>query len=115
VWAVIRALSPDKAPEPNGFMARFLQYAWNLIRPDVMAALDAFWLLDMRDLHSVNDALIVLLLMSSEARCIKDYHLISLIHLIDKLISKILANRLAPRLSSLLSNNQSAIVEGKSI
>jgi hypothetical protein len=49
-----------------------------------MMAFDAFWWLDMRILHNVNEALI------------KDYHPISLIHSIGKLILKVLANRLAP-------------------
>jgi hypothetical protein len=39
---VIRSLSPDKAPGPYGFTARFLQVAWSTIRPELMAALDVF-------------------------------------------------------------------------
>jgi hypothetical protein len=95
VWATIKGLPPDKSPGPNGFTTRFLQVSWELIRPDIMAALDAFWRLDTRDLHATNDAFLVLLLKSLEAVTIRDYRLISLIHLIGKIISKILANRLA--------------------
>jgi hypothetical protein len=42
VWAVIRALLPDKAPGSDRFTTRFLQVCWELIKPDVMAAFDAF-------------------------------------------------------------------------
>jgi hypothetical protein len=96
VWAVIHALPSDKAPRLDGFMARFLQVYGDLIKPDVMATLDAFWHLDTRDFHSANEALVVLLPKSSEASTIKDYRPISLIHMIGKQIAKILSDRLAP-------------------
>jgi hypothetical protein len=57
VWAVVRALPPDKASGPDRFTARFLQATWEWIRLDIMAVVDTFWHLDTRDLHAVNDAL----------------------------------------------------------
>jgi hypothetical protein len=41
VWNPIHALPPDKAPGLDGFMTRFLQVTWPVIRPDLMAAFDA--------------------------------------------------------------------------
>jgi hypothetical protein len=102
VWAVIKSLPPDKAPGPDGFTARFLQVAWPIIRPNIMAAFDAFWHLDTRNLHSVNNALLVLLHKSADAASVKDFRPISLIHVIGKLVSKVLSNRLAPRLGKLV-------------
>jgi hypothetical protein len=32
----------DKAPSPDGFTACFLHLAWDIIRPDIMKAFDAF-------------------------------------------------------------------------
>jgi hypothetical protein len=78
VWAVIRALPPDKAPGLDGFSARFLQAAWPVIRHDLMMAFDSFWHLDARNLHSVNEALLTLLPKSAEALTVKDY-----IYLVD--------------------------------
>jgi hypothetical protein len=115
VWTVICALPPDKLPGPHRFTTRFLQVCWDLIKLDVMATLDTFWRLDTRDFHSANEALVMLLPKSPEASTIKDYRPISLIHLVGKLIAKILANRLAPRLGSLVHNNQSAFIKGRSI
>jgi hypothetical protein len=77
---VIRLLPPDKAPGPDGFTGRFLQAAWPIIRANVMAAFDTFWHLDTRNLHNVNDALMVLLPKSAEAITVKDFSPISLIH-----------------------------------
>jgi hypothetical protein len=73
-------------------MARFLQVAWDIIQPDLMAALDAFWCHDTRDLHATNEALMILLLKRVDAKAVQDYRPISLIHLVGKLISKLLAN-----------------------
>jgi hypothetical protein len=61
VWLVIKGLEPDKAPSPDGFTTLFFQAAWPMIRHDLMSAFDTFWHLDMRHLHTKNDALMVLL------------------------------------------------------
>jgi hypothetical protein len=58
--------------------------------------------LDSRNLHNVNDTLIVLLPKSVDAASIRDYHPISLIHIVGKLFSKVLADRLAPKLGKLV-------------
>jgi hypothetical protein len=57
-----------------------------------MKMFDAFWHLDMHNLHKVNEALLTLLPKSSEAIGMRDYRPISLIHIIGKLISKVLTN-----------------------
>jgi hypothetical protein len=86
-----------------------------VIRADIMVAFDAFWHLDIRNMHIVNDALLVLLPKSTQAITVKEFRPISLIHVIGKLVSKVLSNRLAPRLSKLVWVNQSAFVEGRAI
>jgi hypothetical protein len=63
-----------------------------------MMAFEAFWRLDMRNLHNVNEALMTLLPKNPDAAEIMDYRPISLIHSIGKLILKVLVNRLAPRM-----------------
>jgi hypothetical protein len=81
---VIKSLPPDKASGPDSFSACFLQVAWHIIRPDVTDAFDAFWHLDMRNLHDVNGTLLVLLPKSAEANSVKDFRPISLIHVIGE-------------------------------
>jgi hypothetical protein len=83
--------------------------------PDLMKMFDAFWHLDMHNLHKVNEALLTLLPKSLEAVGMRDYRPISLIHIIGKLISKVLANRQAPRLHELVHHAQSAFIKGQSI
>jgi hypothetical protein len=61
-----------------------------------MATFDAFWRLDTRNFHSINEALMTLIPKSAAAKSIKDYRHIALIHVLGKLFSKVLAARLAP-------------------
>jgi hypothetical protein len=67
-----------------------------------MLAFDALWHLDMRDMHCINDALLVLLPKTTKARVVKDYRPISLIHSFGKLMSKVLANQLASRIGEMV-------------
>jgi hypothetical protein len=57
----------------------------------------------------------ILLPKSAEAKAIKDYRSISLIHMMDKLISKLLANCLALKIGSLVHGMQCAFIKGHSI
>jgi hypothetical protein len=75
----------------------------------------ALWHSDWRNLYDINDAMITLIRKSEEASSLKDYCMISLIHLIGKLVSKVLANCLVPRLLELVRYSQSAFIKGQSI
>jgi hypothetical protein len=70
-----------------------------------MWAFDAFWYVDTRHFHSVNDAFMTLLPKTSEAATVKDFCLISFIHVFGKLVSKVLAVRLTPKLHNLVWAN----------
>jgi hypothetical protein len=80
-----------------------------------MASFNAFWHMDMRNMCSINDALLTLIPKSADAKCVKDYRPISLIHCLGRLFSKVLTMRLAPRLSSLVHDSQSAFINGRFI
>jgi hypothetical protein len=115
VMQAIRLLLPDKAPVPYNFMARFLQSCWDIIRPDLMVAFDAFWRPDTRNFQDANEALLTLHPKSQESESLKDYRPISMIHILRKLFSKVLTNRLTPRLSALIYPAQSAFIKGRHI
>jgi hypothetical protein len=68
----------------------------------LMSSFDAFWHLDTRGFHNINEAIMTLLPKSAEAKGIWDYHPISLIHMVGKLFSKVLANRFALKLNELV-------------
>jgi hypothetical protein len=74
---VIRSMLPDKAPDADGFAAQFLQQTWEIIRPDIMRAFDAFWHSDTRSFHLISDALMILLPKKLDAPNMQEFHPIS--------------------------------------
>jgi hypothetical protein len=75
----------------------------------------AFWHLDTRNFHVINERLMVLIPKSVEAVAIKDFRPISSIHVLGKLSSKLLANHLALRLDEMVHANQSTFIKGRFI
>jgi hypothetical protein len=80
-----------------------------------MNAFNAFWAQDVRSLHHVNEAFLVLLKKKEAPQEIKDFWSISLVHSFGKLVTKCMAARLAPVLDRLVLRNQSAFIRGRSI
>jgi hypothetical protein len=55
VCAVIMKLPNNKAPGPHGFTGLFYKLSWDIIKGDIMNALNAFWCQDSRSFNHVND------------------------------------------------------------
>lgn len=115
VEKIVKELSSDKAPGPDGFTGLFLKMAWPIIKPDVLRAFQAFSDMDTRSFHLINGALMILLPKNREAKAITDYRPISLIHCLGKLFSKAMACRLMPKMNLLVKPNQSAFIKNRNI
>jgi hypothetical protein len=115
VWATIKALPSDKAPGPDGYTGRFYKVAWEVIKPDLMAAVSRLMQGDVSRLFLLNSAYVTLLPKMADAMEVKDFRPISLMHSFAKIATKLLANRLTTKLPSLVSCNQSAFVKGRCI
>lgn len=111
VKCTIDSMPSDKAPGPDGFTGAFFKSCWEIIKDDVMAALNCLFAMNSQGFHLLNSANIILLPKKNDALRITDYRPISLIHSIAKIFSKLLANRLAPLLDSMVSNCQSAFIK----
>lgn len=105
----------DKAPGPDGFTGRFFATCWEVIKDDLMRALDCFYRGDMRGLPAINKAIVSLLPKMEGALDIKDFRPVSLVHGAIKIFVKVLTNRLAMELPGLIGKHQSAFVKGRSI
>jgi hypothetical protein len=108
-------MPPDKAPGLDGFIGRFYQTAWPLIKRDIMHALAVIWSLDGRSMYLLNQAYMVLLRKKKDAEEIKDFRSISVVHTFSKLFAKLLSSRLAPHMNQLVLPNQSTFIRDRAI
>lgn len=109
-------MPPMKAPGPDGFIGLFYKKkCWDIIKHDLIQAIQPFYNQRTAKLHLLNEANIILLRKKEAAAGMGDYRPISLINSVANIITKILATRLAPHLDSLVSNAQNAFIRKRCI
>lgn len=115
VEGVIIQVPKEMAPGSDGFIGLFFSTCWDIIRDDILIAINQFYNMNQQGLHFLNQAHVVLVPKKTDPTSITDYRPISLSHSFSKIISKLMANRLAPELENLISINQSAFIKRRSI
>ncbi|KAG7584349.1 Ribonuclease H-like superfamily [Arabidopsis suecica] len=114
VRAALFMMHPDKAPGPDGMTALFFQKAWITIKSDLLTLVNSFLhegLFDKR----LNTTNICLIPKTERLTRMTELRPISLCNVGYKVISKILCQRLKKILLNLISETQSAFVEGRLI
>jgi hypothetical protein len=107
-------MGPLKAPGPDGFPARFFQKHWDIMKSDVLLAVQRFFQDGGLPL-GINDTAIVLIPKGANPKELMDFRTISLCNVIYKVISKCLINRLRPFLDTIIAPEQSAFVPSRKI
>jgi hypothetical protein len=108
---VILNAPKEKAHGPDGFKGLLFSTCWNIIKHDLLAAIQQFCSLNQQNLHFLNQAYIVLVPKKSCLERVTNFIPISLAHNFSKIISKIFANRLGPELDSLISSSQTTFIK----
>ena len=57
----INSMTSDKAPGPDGFTGAFFKACWEIIKEDVMAAMNSLFILNAQGFEWLNSACIILL------------------------------------------------------
>nr|GEU80032.1 RNA-directed DNA polymerase, eukaryota [Tanacetum cinerariifolium] len=104
----------NKSPGLNGFTFDFISTFWQIINQDVVNAVREFFIASKFP-PGCNSSFIALIPKKQDAKFVKDFRPISLIHCFYKIIAKILANHLNMVISDLISDVQSAFVPNRQI
>jgi hypothetical protein len=112
---IIKDSPKEKAHGPDGFIGLFFSYCWNIIKHDLLLAVEHFMNMNQQGLRLLNQAYIVLIPKKDCHIKVSDYRPISLIHSFAKFVSKILASRLALELKYLVSMNQTTFIKDRCI
>jgi mannosylglycoprotein endo-beta-mannosidase len=105
----------EKAPGLDRFIGLFYKTCWEVIKDDLVRALNQLFSLRANTWNLLNSANVALIPKKTDPTAIGDYRPISLMHSVAKIIGKVLANRLASHLDSIVSHSQSAFIKGRSI
>ena len=108
------AIPADKAPGPEGFSASFFQSNWEVIEPAIVNEIQTFFATGVPS-PSLNETHVRLIPKTLNAKRVEDYMPIALCDVYYKIISKILTLRLQPVLGDIISENQSAFIQGRAI
>jgi hypothetical protein len=106
----------NKAPGPGGFSIAFVHPCWDIIKDDLIRAINAFSKLSASNFSIINTANIVFLEEKKDvAESITDFRPINLIHVVPKIIAKAMARRLSPKMNEIVSLSQSAFIKSRTI
>nr|XP_027093548.1 uncharacterized protein LOC113713943 [Coffea arabica] len=114
IRSALFSMNPDKAPGVDGMPPIFFQKFWNIVKKDLVGAVQTFFHTSHL-LKSVNHTAISLIPKILIPTSLKHYRPISLCTTVYKIIAKILANRLKQVLHACISKTQSAFVPGRQI
>ncbi|KAM0019272.1 putative RNA-directed DNA polymerase [Helianthus debilis subsp. tardiflorus] len=114
IKAAVADCGSDKSPGPDGINMRFIKKFWHLFEKDFKEVLDSFFVNGKFSIGS-GSSFITLVPKIKDPVELKNYRPINLIGIISKVVSKVLANRLKKVIGSVVSDSQSACLEGNFI
>jgi hypothetical protein len=110
----VKALNGDKAPSPDGFSLAFFQTYWEVLKEDFMNVFHEFHARGEFE-KTLDATFIALILKKAGAVDIKNFHSISLLGGVYKIIFEVLANRLKTMLEKVIFKIQNAFIRRRHI
>lgn len=112
VRGAVFAMHPEKSPGIDGLNPCFFQVYWHTVKMDVVNFCRQFF--ETGELpENVNKTLVCLIPKVKCPKQMTDLRPISLCNVLMRILSKVMANRLKPCLNTILSDKQSAFIEGR--
>jgi hypothetical protein len=114
ISVVLKDMSSDHAPGPDGFNGAFFKKCWPIIKDDVIRLCRDFGNGNL-NLESINASLITLISKNNNPQIVNDYRPISLLTYSLKFLAKLLANRLQGVILKVVHENQYGFLKGRII
>ena len=114
ILQVVRDLEGDKASGPDGFTMAFYHHCWRVVEKDVLAIFEEFFQ-HCKFEKSFNATFIALIPKKIDASNVRDFHPISLVGSVYKILAKVLAIRLRVVLDQLIFETHNSFVGGRQI
>jgi hypothetical protein len=111
---IVRRMSADKAPGPDGFNGLFLKKCWQIVKGNFYALCSDFFM-GTANLECINRSYITLVPKKDCPETVSDYRPISLMNISLKIITKILADRLQSVILRLVHPNQYGFIRLRTI
>uniref|UniRef100_A0A453HKF1 Reverse transcriptase domain-containing protein n=1 Tax=Aegilops tauschii subsp. strangulata TaxID=200361 RepID=A0A453HKF1_AEGTS len=104
-------MNPTSAPGPDGLPIKFFQTFWNVVKLEIMAIFDEFYVGSI-DLGRLNYGIISLIPKVPGASDIRQFRPITVINVIFRILAKGFANRVTLLADRITHPNQSAFIQG---
>ena len=114
VKSAIFQIEHNKAPGPDGFLAKFYQVFWEVIKDDLMALFADFHNEDL-NLFSLNFGIITLIPKVQEATKVQQYRPICVLNVSFKIFTKVATIRLNNVAQIVMGPMQTAFLPGRNI
>ncbi|XP_057779814.1 uncharacterized protein LOC130998415 [Salvia miltiorrhiza] len=114
IAAEVFGMDANSAPGPDGFSGSFFQTCWEIIKTDVVSAVQTFFRSSYLP-TGCNSSTMILIPKKKDVSTVADLRPIVLSNFFFKIISKILASRLSRIASTHISNNQFGFISGRNI
>ena len=111
---VVFQIEHNKAPGPDGFLVKFYQVFWNLIKDDLITLFMDFHKEEL-NLYSLNFGIIALIPKIQEATKIQQYRPICVLNVNFKIFTKVGTNRLNKVAQTVVSPTQTAFTPDMNI
>lgn len=108
------AIDDNKAPGVDGFNAYFFKKAWNIIKVELIKAVQDFFQHN-KLLRAVNNTVVTLIPKSSHPDSVRDFRPIACCTTVYKVISKIISYRIQGCLNGVIGHIQSTFIPGRLI
>lgn len=114
VWDAVKGMRENKVPSIDGFNAKFFKSGWNVVKRDVVEAIQNFFT-NNRLYVAVNCALVTLIPKNKDVNTMKETRPIAYCSIIYNIISRIFTYRLSKVITNIIHDNQTTFIPGKTI